>query len=200
MFPDMEDPKEILEPIAKFGQERYGDKRLTSDNWWATPRKALLVYDTEHINALCDSTGICKIASQFVCFTGGYHLEDFASFLSAATGVDFTPEETEKAAERQMLLERAFNAREEIRRRDDYPWAFRWQREHGEPHPRRRGIKFPITMEDYDKVLDEYYRLHGCDSETGIPTRERLVEFGLDYVADDLERRGVIPGKRAAEG
>ncbi|MFC2018716.1 aldehyde ferredoxin oxidoreductase family protein, partial [Chloroflexota bacterium] len=192
MFPDMTDPKEILEPIAKFGQERYGDKRLTSENWWATPRKAQLVYDTEHINALCDSTGICKIASQFVCFTSGYHLEDFASFLSAATGVDFTPEDTEKAAEREMLLERAFNAREEIRRRDDYPWAFRWQREHGEPHPRRKDIKFPITMEDYEKVLDEYYRLHGCDPKTGIPTRKRLAELGMSDVADDLERRGVI--------
>ncbi|MFH1775767.1 MAG: aldehyde ferredoxin oxidoreductase C-terminal domain-containing protein [Chloroflexota bacterium] len=199
IFPDMADPKELLDALAKFGQERYGDKQLVLENWWATPQKARLVYDSEHICALCDSTGICKIPSQFTFFASGYHLEDFASLLSAATGVDFTPEDTEKAAERQMLIERCFNAREEIRRRDDYPWAFRWQREHGEPHPRRKDIKFPITLEDYDRVLDEYYRLHGCDPETGIPTRERLEEFGLGDVARDLIERGVISAEKVAE-
>ncbi|MFC2018537.1 aldehyde ferredoxin oxidoreductase family protein [Chloroflexota bacterium] len=191
MFPDMDDPKGILEPIAKFGEARYGDERLTSQNWWTTPRKAQLVYDTEQVGAISDSTGVCKFATQFVFFTSGYHLEEFASLLSAATGVDFTPETLSEAAEREMLLERAFNAREGIRRLDDYPYAYYWQKKYGQVHPRCKEMPFPISLEEYDLVLDEYYRLHGCDPQTGIPTRGKLVSLGLADVADDLERRGI---------
>ncbi|MFC2020154.1 aldehyde ferredoxin oxidoreductase family protein, partial [Chloroflexota bacterium] len=205
LFPDTEDNSEIVEDVARAGQVRYSDKRLTSDPWWATPRKAELVYDTEHINALCDSMGICKLASQYICFTSGYLLEDFAALLSAATGVDYTADDMRNVAEREMLLERAFNAREGIRRIDDYPYVFHWQKQHGKTHPRAEGIPFPLTLKDYEKVLDEYYRLHGCDPKTGIPTRKRLTELGMSDVADDLERRGIIsppasPKKKPRKG
>ncbi|MFC2019873.1 aldehyde ferredoxin oxidoreductase family protein [Chloroflexota bacterium] len=191
IFPDMADPRDILDPVSRYGEEQYGDRRLTTDPWWATAKKARLVYDTEHICALCDSTGICKFAAQFVFFTSGYRFGDFAAILSAATGVDFTTEELRKAAEREMLLERAFNAREGIRRVDDLPHVFRWQHLHGRSHPRFKGVPLPISLADYEVMLDEYYRLHGCDTNTGVPSRARLDELGLSYVADDLERRGI---------
>jgi aldehyde:ferredoxin oxidoreductase len=37
-----------------------------------------------------------------------------------------------------------------------------------------------------DKFLDEYYSLRGW-TETGIPTREKLEELGLGYIARDME-------------
>lgn len=43
-----------------------------------------------------------------------------------------------------------------------------------------------ISKEDLDTMLDEYYSLRGWDMETGIPTREKLVDLGLAYVADVL--------------
>ena len=52
---------------------------------------------------------------------------------------------------------------------------------------------FKYSMEDFDKVLDEYYRLRGCDLETGIPTREKLESLGLKDVAEDLAHRGILP-------
>ncbi|GAG55479.1 unnamed protein product, partial [marine sediment metagenome] len=33
----------------------------------------------------------------------------------------------------------------------------------------------------------DYYRVHGYDLKTGIPTRERLESLGLKYIADELE-------------
>jgi aldehyde:ferredoxin oxidoreductase len=43
-----------------------------------------------------------------------------------------------------------------------------------------------ISKEDLKVMLDEYYTLRGWNLNTGIPTREKLVELGLDYVADQL--------------
>jgi aldehyde:ferredoxin oxidoreductase len=43
-----------------------------------------------------------------------------------------------------------------------------------------------ISEQDLKVMLDEYYTVRGWDLDTGIPRREKLVELGLDYVADQL--------------
>ncbi|MBI2980481.1 MAG: hypothetical protein HYY41_06655 [Chloroflexi bacterium] len=144
----------------------------------------------QSINALCDMTGTCKWA---IASEEGICLEDFAQLLSLATGVDFDVADLVKATERELLLARAFNAREGIRRIDDYPYPFHYQLKYGNEHPHYDYSKFGFSLEDYDKMLDEYYRLHGCDLTTGIPTREKLESLGLKDVAEDLARRGVLP-------
>jgi len=35
-------------------------------------------------------------------------------------------------------------------------------------------------------MLDEYYAARGWNPVTGIPTKEKLAELGLGYVADEL--------------
>jgi aldehyde:ferredoxin oxidoreductase len=35
-------------------------------------------------------------------------------------------------------------------------------------------------------MKDAYYAQRGWDVETGIPTHEKLVELGLDFVSDEL--------------
>ena len=181
------------ELVANYGQETYGDSRLTTDPWYFTPKKALLVYDQETVYTLCDMTGVCKFATTVCEFTKGYHLEDFAPILSAATGVDFTTEDMVRATEREMLIERAFNAREGVRRIHEYPQVFNWQLEHNAPHPFYKDAEFPLTIEQYDELLDGYYTLRGCDLETGIPTREKLEQLGMKDVAEDLDKHGILP-------
>jgi len=41
-------------------------------------------------------------------------------------------------------------------------------------------------VRDLDAFLDEYYRLRGWTGN-GIPTPEKLMELGLDYVVKDME-------------
>lgn len=119
-------------------------------------------------------------------------MQDFSEFLTAATGEPFTADVLVKAAERKFALERAFNAREGIRRIDDYPFFLRWLLEHGEPNPLFNYEQLPLNLETYDAVLDEYYRLRGCDLKTGIPTVAKLDELGLKDVAEDLANRKIL--------
>ncbi len=41
------------------------------------------------------------------------------------------------------------------------------------------------------ELLSTYYAYKGWNSD-GIPTKERLHELDLDYVAEDLEKRGFL--------
>jgi len=183
------------EHLHKLGKERYGDRDFYfSGRWATTPNEARMTFDTENTCALCDVTGVCKFKSEFCFFTAGIHPQDFADLLSAATGIDFTAKDLVKTGERQNIIQRAFNAREGIRRKDDFPYALRWQLEHNmEVHPHFKDKKLPMDVESYGKMLDEYYKLRGCDLKTGIPTRKKLEEIDLKDVADDLEKRGILP-------
>lgn len=44
----------------------------------------------------------------------------------------------------------------------------------------------------FDHMLDDFYRYRGWDLATGIPMRQTLESLGLEDVADDLEKRGLI--------
>ncbi|MBW1806353.1 MAG: aldehyde:ferredoxin oxidoreductase, partial [Deltaproteobacteria bacterium] len=44
-----------------------------------------------------------------------------------------------------------------------------------------------ISKEDLKQMLEEYYTARGWDLTTGIPTREKLSELGLGYVAEQLK-------------
>jgi aldehyde:ferredoxin oxidoreductase len=43
-----------------------------------------------------------------------------------------------------------------------------------------------ISKDDLKTMLDEYYTDRGWDPETGVPTRAKLTDLGLGYVADLL--------------
>jgi aldehyde:ferredoxin oxidoreductase len=43
-----------------------------------------------------------------------------------------------------------------------------------------------ITAETLEKLKDDYYTYRGWDLKTGNPTKEKLIELGLDFVIPDL--------------
>ena len=49
-----------------------------------------------------------------------------------------------------------------------------------------------IDHQKWEESLDEYYRLHGWDPDTGLQTREGLVSLGLEAVADRLAAAGLL--------
>jgi hypothetical protein len=68
-----------------------------------------------------------------------------------------------------------------LTREDERPPADHWKK------------RFP---EHAARLLDEYYKFKGWNSE-GIPTRKTLQELGLDYVAEDFVRRGILEAQDA---
>ncbi len=45
-----------------------------------------------------------------------------------------------------------------------------------------------MDRNEFKGVMDEYYRLRGWNTETGIPEGETLKRFGLSREAEDIDR------------
>ena len=111
----------------------------------------------------------------------GIALQNTSSLLEASTGISFTEDEVMQAGERINNIARAFNVREGFTRSDDtLP-----ERLMTEPIPGGASKGHFISKEELQQMLDEYYKARGWD-ETGTPTREKLTELGIGYVADNL--------------
>ena len=108
--------------------------------------------------------------------------QNTAALMEAVTGLTYTPEEIVRVGERINNLARAFNVREGFTRADDaLP-----ERLMVEPLQSGHSKGHFISKDDLKQMLDEYYTVRGWDLDTGIPTREKLMELNLGYVADQL--------------
>jgi aldehyde:ferredoxin oxidoreductase len=108
--------------------------------------------------------------------------ENTAALMKAITGMDLKPDDVTKVGERINNLARAFNVREGFSRADDtFP-----ERVMTEPLKSGTSKGHLISKEDLKVMLDEYYTVRDWDLSTGIPKKEKLVELGLDDVAEQL--------------
>jgi aldehyde:ferredoxin oxidoreductase len=108
-----------------------------------------------------------------------------ANLMEAVTGLKFTAEQVYQVGERLNNVARAFNVMAGFTRADDtLP-----ERLMTEPLKAGASKGHFISKDDLKQMLDEYYTARGWDVATGSPTREKLVELGLEYVAADLAGR-----------
>jgi aldehyde:ferredoxin oxidoreductase len=124
----------------------------------------VLVY-FERLKAIVDALGMCVFTSQWsdLALLGP---QDFAALYSSATGDERTGEDLMALGERLVHLERHFNRlHARFGRQDDYP-PERLVREpiRTGPHAGQR-----LDLEQWDRMLDRYYALHGWDVGTGWP-------------------------------
>ncbi len=133
--------------------------------------KGLVVRHFEEMAAVADATGVCKNTYNNMEVLDW---DETAELLQAATGWAFTGEDVRRIGERIVNVERLFNAREGIGRKDDTLPA-RFLRE-----PLPPGNPSAGAVVELEPMLDEYYRARGWDLTTGLPTREKLRELGLD--------------------
>jgi aldehyde:ferredoxin oxidoreductase len=134
--------------------------------------KGLVVKHFEEMAAIADSLGVCKNTYNNMEVLSW---DETAELLRAATGWDITGGEVQRIGERIINLERLFIAREGITRKDDtLPRRFL-----EEPMPEGSGPSTGSVLE-LEAMLDQYYHARGWDVETGLPTREKLEELGLD--------------------
>ena len=95
-----------------------------------------------------------------------------AKLYNSVTGAGISADEINIIGERIINLERAFNVREGLTRKDDsLPERFL-----KEPLPDGASKGHVVNL---DFMLDEYYALRGWQKETGFPTREKLEQLGL---------------------
>lgn len=141
--------------------------------------KAKRVIELQHIRPMFDMLGACRLPWVEL----GIDLNHYADIFSVITGIDYNLEDLLHASERVWNLTRAFWKREvpEFGRSFDYPPP-RFYKEEIPTGP-AKGHKIP--MEELDRLLDEYYQLRGWTRD-GLPTREKLLALGLDYVVRDL--------------
>ncbi|MCL5773349.1 MAG: aldehyde ferredoxin oxidoreductase family protein [Firmicutes bacterium] len=128
--------------------------------------KAELVLNNQNNNAIKFSVCICDFWA--------ISPEVMAEMTSLALEREVTAGELIKAGERIWNLGRLFNLREGFSRKDDYLPARIYQ------ESLKGGStdgKF-IPLEDYEKMLSEYYSLRGWDNE-GVPSKEKLEELGI---------------------
>jgi len=147
--------------------------------------KAERVILLQHIRPLFDMLGACRLQWVEV----GLPLETYPPLFNAITGFDFSWEDMLKTAERVWNLTRCFWAREfaDFGRSWDKPPA-RFLEDPVTNGP-TKGAK--MSPEDVERLLDDYYQLRGWNSN-GIPIEDKLKELGLEWVVEDLKKRGRI--------
>ena len=139
----------------------------------------------ERMHALCDTVTMCK----FPTVTNHSTLREgtLAKLIRAATGWEVTGKELKVIADRINALQKAFNTRCGLGTRDQ---DFVPRRVHEDPIETSLPVLSREVLED---MKSKYYALRGWDVETGLETRHSLSALGLDDVADELERDGLLP-------
>jgi aldehyde:ferredoxin oxidoreductase len=167
--------------------KEYEKYLLTDFDYTGANREAecqVAAYDQE-IFCITDLTGLCNWWS---CFFPDQPINTRAlkaELVSCVTGMELDEAGLTKIARRVVNLVRASNIRFGLTRKDDtVPKTFFEKT----PDPPMQKLD-PDTLSKY---IDRFYELMGWTPE-GVPTRETLEGLDLNYVSEDLERRGLIP-------
>ena len=165
------------ESMGKLAEETLGKRDLAIPT--AYKDKALLATDTENKHCIGDITGICK---WFIPWGPTQSYGECVHLLSLATGTEFGEDALQLAANRTLLLERAFNVIRGIRRKDDRPPKRLFEKSVSDGQYKGELL----DKEKYETMLTEYYELRGCDHE-GIPTHKSFTKLDLQSEWDRFE-------------
>ncbi len=161
---------------------RYGQEYLPEIGDRLNPKfKGIMVKENEDFCAVVESLGVCKYGTLIppVLF-----YEDIVAAFEVTVGIHLTEAQFRQIGERIVNLNRGFNVREGIRRKDD-------------SLPRRlTHIPAPEgpskgQVVELDQMLDEYYEQRGWQLKTGLPKTQTLHRLDLDDVANDLLKQGI---------
>ncbi|MBI9046565.1 MAG: aldehyde ferredoxin oxidoreductase family protein [Anaerolineaceae bacterium] len=136
--------------------------------------RGLWVKDGYCLNHTMTATGLCMFGHL------GFNIDLVPDFLSAVTGWEYSLEEMLITGERIANIRQAFNSREGINPvTQEDPW-----RAYGDP-PLSEGVTKGVKV-DLQTIMDEHLTNMGWTLDASIPTKEKLVELGLEDVAEVL--------------
>jgi benzoyl-CoA reductase subunit BamB len=187
-FPTMEEREDFVKDWIQVPDEKFKKYLLDwemrgerSNPYYPTVDMSVDIVDwQEMMHYIDDALGVCAGLSSFP-LKPPYHIHNYPAFISSATGIDMDEAGLKQVYKRNRTLLRAVNVRRGLRRADEKPPDDHWKK------------RFP---ELEAQLLDAYYKFKGWDSQ-GIPTKESLHELGMDYVAEDLEQRGIIKNEQS---
>jgi aldehyde:ferredoxin oxidoreductase len=132
--------------------------------------KAVNAAKYQSLKDLFDALTLCKFASLSVT--------QICQMLNAITGWDVTPEEFLKTGDRSINIKRAISNKLGVTRKDDkLPKICLEVLNEGSTD----GV-----LPDMNAMLKEYYEHRKWDWQTGKPSKEKLIELGLEQAANDL--------------
>lgn len=140
--------------------------------------KVRFAHYTQQFLSMQDSVNVC----QFV-YGPSWHLyspNQLVDMIRAVTGWDVSLWELMKLGERRLNMMRAFNAREGFTREHDVLPPKVMLPKSGGPSD---GVF--VDPSELESAKDTYYEMCGWDAQ-GIPTRAKLEELGLAWVADEI--------------
>ena len=136
--------------------------------------KEKTVYFSDNIFAAIDSLGICK----FICH--GFNSPHFIDYtwmtklIHSASGWTFKEKDIQEIGKRIIDIERIYNNREGITRKDDtLP-----KRYFDDPMPLKIAKGHHIDRKEFDNLLSRYYKLRGWTND-GQVRKERVKELEI---------------------
>ncbi len=153
-------------------KERFGEQYLPEMADRLSPKyKGIMVKECEDFMVMVESVGLCKYGTQI---PPEFYYDDIALTLKIHNGLDFTGDQLQEIGERIVNLNRLFNARFGVTRKDDC-LPDRLTKEKAPLGPSAGEVV------ELDQMLTEYYDVRGWDQETGLPLKETLERLGLDH-------------------
>lgn len=152
------------------------------DDICTNPRVPESIVMNENAAELKDTVMCCEFQTPDL-----FHPELESRIIEAATGDVWDKEMTDALAQRSKLLFRAILMKHSGRCRKQETDAVYPSIE----MPDAEGVV--VSREDFEKLVDGYYRERGWDLETGWPLKETWEKYGLASVAEDMEALGKLP-------
>jgi aldehyde:ferredoxin oxidoreductase len=133
--------------------------------------KAQPLKDLQELFTIYDCMILCKFGARNAF---GNSWDNMVTLSNAATGRSYTVDDLKKIGARGWTMERLFNLREGISKKDDtLPERLFTTPIHDGPS---KGAV--VNKADFDNELEQYYKLWGWSSD-GVPTRESLAALDL---------------------
>jgi aldehyde:ferredoxin oxidoreductase len=147
-----------------------------------TTGKGNLVRDLARGRILFDSAPICAFVGMRIV------PPMLRQLVEAALGIDMPIDKWLEVADRIATLERAYNAREGLRREHDTLPA-RLLEEPIRSGPNKGQV---VSRKELELMKDDFYQSMGWEIKTGLPSAERLRSLQLEDVAEDLQKAGEL--------
>ncbi|MEJ2641025.1 MAG: aldehyde ferredoxin oxidoreductase family protein [Desulfosarcinaceae bacterium] len=163
--------------FQQVAKEQYGDEEAAIPTSYKGKARSAVI--SEHMERVADNLGICKWLYGLFIFQD---VDMAMNVFNLATGKDWELEKILGVSERVRNLERMFDVRQGLRRKDDsLPKKFFKE-------PLKSGPYKGEVMDEkkFEEMKDEYYEIRGWDKTSGVPSREKLEQLGLNDVAEEV--------------